>query len=232
MPLGDQVKLKSIRRPYLYITDPAHRASVAAFFHCLREARWPHFADWVRSWFEHRNPFREGFPFLSWPCIDYLEPRVKPGMRVLEYGGGGSTIYFLRKGCLLTTVEGDPEWGKAIQKRVTELGEAASRLDLRIVDTQTKDPASKQAYISAVRTGGPWDLILIDGGFRLDCLAMARDYLSPGAFLVFDNTDLPIYAQAHENTSGFQRICLKGLGFARVAPTESTVFLPSDTRVT
>lgn len=222
--LGAQEVPKYARRPHVYLVDSAGRKRVVELFSALWQARRHHLADWIRSCCGGRNPFREGMPWLSWRSIDYLEKQVKPGMRVLEYGGGGSTLYFLSKGCQVTTVEGHPEWACAIRDRVAEFG-AAGRLDLRIFDTQTNSPTSREMYITAVRSGGPWDLIVVDGVYRRECFAEARHWLSPSGFLIFDNTDFPDYANAYELAPGFQRIVCKGLGYGRPGPTETTIFL-------
>jgi hypothetical protein len=222
--LGTQEIPKYARQPYVYLLDPARRKRVGDLFSALWHARRHHLADWVRSCFGRRNPFRERMPWLSWPCIDYLEEQVKPGMRVLEYGGGGSTLYFLSKGCQVTTVEGHPDWGSAIRDRAAQFG-TAERLNVRIVDTRGEDPSSMESYITAARSGGPWDLILVDGSFRRECLAEAKHCLSATGFLIFDNTHLPDYADAHKLAPEFQRFVFKGLGYGRPAPTETTVFL-------
>lgn len=44
-------------------------------------------------------------PWLSWPAIVELVRFLGPGMRVLEYGGGGSTLFLLERGCAVRTVE-------------------------------------------------------------------------------------------------------------------------------
>jgi predicted O-methyltransferase YrrM len=45
---------------------------------------------------------------------------------------------------------------------------------------------SNEDYLRAISTaGGKFDLILVDGLYRNDCLDLARPYLNPGGLLVW-----------------------------------------------
>jgi predicted O-methyltransferase YrrM len=186
--------------------------------------RMHHVADWMRTIRKPRSPLVEAMPWLAWPCIDWLQPRVYAGMRVLEYGGGGSTMYFLMRGCHVTTVEGNAQWADDLRAHTTLFGR---RNELRFVDSQGDDLRLEQEYANQARIGGPWDLILVDGAFRGDCVAVARDCVAPGGMIIVDNTDLPEFAGVHAEQllHDFDRRVFRGLGYARVLPTTTEVFL-------
>lgn len=168
-------------------------------------------------------------PWLAWPCIDYLTEHLTANMCVFEYGGGGSTLYFLRQGCLVTTVEGDPRWGRDIRRSAERLGPAVNgRLDLRVIDITANDTESTRRYVEEVRRGGPWDVILIDGGRRPQCLTEAIPHIKPNGFLIFDNTDLELYAGEPDRAEGFRPVRMSGFGFGRVRPTQTTILFPSE----
>jgi predicted O-methyltransferase YrrM len=183
-----------------------------------------HLADVWRTWrASAMTPLDPPLPWLSWPCIDWLDRYVRPGMRVFEYGGGGSTLYFLARGCEVTTVEGNLTWTVAI-------GEAArayrSRLRLRFIDSQNDTPTARRQYADAALDAAPWDLILVDGAFRRECVLVARRCIVPGGVIIVDNTDMPEYAEVHpeEVLRDFERRVFRGLGFARVLPTTTEVY--------
>ncbi|MDB4874978.1 MAG: FkbM family methyltransferase [Gemmatimonadetes bacterium] len=171
-----------------------------------------------------RSPLNEAMPWLSWSCIDWLEPRIRSGMRVLEYGGGGSTIYFLMRGCQVTTVEGNAQWVEDLRAHTKLFGEST---ELRFVDSQANDPRLAQEYAAQARIGRPWDVILVDGAFRGECVAVARECVVPGGMIIVDNTDLPEYAgvRAEQVLHEFDRNVFRGLGYARVMPTTTEVFI-------
>ncbi len=49
---------------------------------------------------------------------------------------------------------------------------------------------SKPDYLAAIaQAGGQFDLIVIDGLYRAECLELARSYLAPAGMMVVDDTD-------------------------------------------
>jgi hypothetical protein len=61
---------------------------------------------------EFRRPQRNGLPipWFTFSAIDYLDNLDLAGKRVLEVGGGFSTLYWARRGLTGLTLECDPTW--------------------------------------------------------------------------------------------------------------------------
>ena len=130
-----------------------------------------HAASWLEDRFSTAGPAAQGLPWIAWPCVDFLTRYLQPSHRVFEWGGGGSTLFFLKKGCRVTTVESDATWVQQLRERIRELGaDAESRWDLRFVPlVDNADPAIAD-YVRQVETGAPWDVVMVDGWSRLKCL--------------------------------------------------------------
>lgn len=148
-------------------------------------------------------------PWLPFRLIDELAVRLGPGSRVLEYGGGGSTLWFLDRGASVVTVEHHAEWAQLLRDHVT--GGDWTLLE-RSAD---RDYA---AYVSAVDDypDDHFDVVLVDGRERGRCALAARTKVRPGGLLVFDDVDRPRYARAIEAV-GFPRRDV--VGFAPAKPT-------------
>jgi hypothetical protein len=117
-------------------------------------------------------------PWLTFSAIDYLRGLVS-GRRVFEFGSGMSTLWFAEQSKEVVSVESNPEWYRTMSQK-TE-GFRNARLVLA---------SSKESYVGAIAdAGGLFDLILIDGLHRDECIDLARTYLSPGGVVVVDNTD-------------------------------------------
>jgi predicted O-methyltransferase YrrM len=190
------------------------RALLSALVH----ADAHHIADWIRTRFRHGNAFEMGLPWLSWPAVDFLDRYLHPGMRVLEFGGGGSTEFFLLHGCDVVTVERSMEWIEKIGKRLDRIG-AATRWQLEYVP----ELAPVSDYLGSLRMG-PWNVILIDAAYRLECLEAARDYLAHDGMIMFDNADLDIYSAAPSLMEGLTRLEFAGLGVGRKDATKTDVY--------
>jgi predicted O-methyltransferase YrrM len=198
------------------------RALLSALVH----ADAHHIADWLRTWFRHGSAFELGLPWLSWPAVDFLNQQLRPGMRVLEFGGGGSTEFFLSRGCDVVTVERSMEWVDKLRKRVDRTG-AASRWRLVCVP----ESAAPSDYSDSLRMG-PWNVILIDAAYRLQCLEAARDYLDHDGMILFDNADLDCYSTAPSLMESLSRLEFAGLGVGRKQATKTDVYYRTLTNLT
>ena len=188
--------------------------------------RRPHDATrWIRDRLRPQTAMESGLPWLSWASVDYLNSYLKPGMNVLEFGGGGSTIFFVKCGCRVTTIEGYEDWIKAIDEKLQELDlESANCVEFRQITLPDDDGEMPAGYAQQVHDGGPWDLVLVDARFRLECIAEARSELKPGALLILDNAYFRELDDAPQVMDGFDRIIHAGLGVARPWVTQTDVY--------
>ena len=86
------------------------------------------------------------------------------GLRVWEWGGGQSTLWYRGRGAAISGVDSSFEW--------------ATLAGLMYVP-------EKQEYISAII--GMFDLICIDGDYRDECFVYALNHLDIGGIIIIDN---------------------------------------------
>jgi hypothetical protein len=170
-------------------------------------------------------------PWLTFDAIDALTARMRDGMRVFEYGSGGSTLFWLRWKVELCSVEHEPEWYGMVKARLP----AGAAVDYRLVEPEPLaqarvggDPADPEAYLSADfrdRTfqgyasqidpfpDGHFDLVLVDGRARPSCLRHAIPKVKPGGLLVLDNADRDYYvARLGDELRPFTHTSYAGVG--------------------
>lgn len=104
--------------------------------------------------------------------------------RCLEWGSGGSTIYYPRE--LLVdswlSIEHDGNWVKKIAPHLLS--------NTAIVWVQE----SEQWYVDSVKHSGLFDFILIDGLHREKCLQVAKNMIVPGgSILLHDAGRVDLY---------------------------------------
>ncbi len=197
----------------------------------LQLARHPvEVPSWVLDRFLRRTPLGRALPWISWPCIYFLNKLDLENRRVFEYGGGGSTLYFLNRGCHVSTVENSAAWAGRIASAAIEFD---SSLDLRIIEMPehpgVADAELARRYIATVEKGAPWDLILVDGvdgspSVRMECLKAARRSVSPGGRVILDDSWRLAYERAPEIMAGFSQSIFEGLGPARLGVTRTDVY--------
>ncbi len=118
----------------------------------------------------------EAIPWFTYPSIEYLNAMDLSQKSVFEYGSGNSTIYWTKRAKYVTSVESNKNWYdyiKGLLKRTRYILET-----------------NKQNYINSIKkTGKKFDLIIVDGDYRDECVKVAINYLKNGGFIILDNSD-------------------------------------------
>ena len=121
-------------------------------------------------------------------------------MRVVEFGAGGSSIFFLTRGVRLTTIEHDEKWIKNVRKNVSR--KLQNNWDYHLIkpDNEITNIPSPKSYLSPLDqlSDSSIDLFLIDGRHRIESIKRAMDKIKPEGYLILDNCDRPEYSKSFE----------------------------------
>lgn len=120
-------------------------------------------------------------PWLTEGAIHFLESFVRPGFRVLEFGTGASTLWFARHGCQVTSYESDMNWQ-------TIIGGLLGDLEASVVLADWWDDSIPTRLANIFKLES-FDLILIDGQSRRECILASIPLVRPGGVLMIDNAD-------------------------------------------
>ena len=116
--------------------------------------------------------------------------RARPKARVFEYGAGASTIWLGRHADSVVSVEHHAEWHQRLTKEVVRY----PNIELRHRELDG------DAYIGAIDAAdGPFDLIVVDGRRRTECLARAMPHLARGGIILLDDSGRSRYRGAIQN---------------------------------
>lgn len=138
-------------------------------------------------------------PWFTYPAIELLSGRARPDWRVLEFGAGMGTLWWSRKVGSVTAVEHSPEWARQV----------AAECDARILLT-TEDSAD--AYMRPALGGAPYDVVIVDGIFRNECLNAAAGLIGPAGIIILDDAQRIEYAPgvARLMDQGYRMLPLHG----------------------
>lgn len=157
-------------------------AIVTPFAFSLRTGHW-------RSSLTGKIVDRHGkpIPWYSYPMIEFLSRRDFRGARVLEFGGGHSTLWWLERGAEVVTIEEDGEWADWVRTRT-----AGSKGEVHHIpcDRESRDMS---AVASLLSERGAFDIVVIDGHLREEAAALAAGLLAPGGAMILDNADSADY---------------------------------------
>lgn len=124
----------------------------------------------------------------------------KPDARVFEYGSGASTMWVARRAGSITTVEHDTKWAKNLQSKLNNLPNANV-----ILSNCQPDGLPDESYIKAIDGTGSYDLIIIDGRRRTECLTAAISHLNEDGIILFDDSGRRRYRSGIENCGLVER---------------------------
>jgi hypothetical protein len=123
--------------------------------------------------------FRPVRPWISYRAVKFLDEKITPDWRVIEFGSGMSTLWFARRCGFLHSIEDNDRWYELVSRRLD--GAKHVRYELRTVDEYCD--VSEYADASV-------DLAFVDGNWRAPCVENVVSKVRPGGFLYLDNTDL------------------------------------------
>lgn len=172
---------------------------------------------WLHSLRAGVTPMDLGLPWITFTAIERLRAHLCPGMKIFEFGSGGSTLFFIRQGAIVCSVEHDKAWHERVMQEIAS--QKISGHNLRLVppelnvdvplgdprdpeDHATSDAAwrkhSFRNYVTSIDSYAPetFDVILVDGRARPACLRHALPRLKRGGLLVLDNSERAEYDRA------------------------------------
>lgn len=121
-------------------------------------------------------------PWLSYRFIRWMDSRIEPTWKVLEFGSGMSTPWLAARCKYLHSIEADPQWYKRVSRQLEKQDLKNVCYELRSIEEYAKIEPHEF---------GIFDLAVIDGDERRDCLVTAIRGAKPGGWIYLDDTDLP-----------------------------------------
>jgi hypothetical protein len=120
-------------------------------------------------------------PWYTYPAIEYLSHVDFSDLRVLEYGSGNSSLWWMERCQELISIENDQEW----YEKIKSTGCRGLNFDY-ILET------SEEAYVHQEKLSAA-NIVIIDGVYRSKCanafIAACQDKSCGLAMLIFDNSD-------------------------------------------
>lgn len=149
-------------------------------------------------------------PWYSYPCIDFLKSRSFKDKKILEFGGGQSTLWWASRAEYVVTFEADEKWVARILKL------KPSNIAVHQVTTDSQPGLLEKVRRTCADNGyTPFDVVIIDGlWWRKALIPISIELLSETGVIIFDNADQVEFG-VYE---GFIDSGLKRVDFVGIAP--------------
>ncbi len=176
-----------------------------------------HETGWTNSLVKKKpvNVQFEPIPWLTYPCISFIEERLRADMQVFEYGAGNSTLFFSARVLKVVSVEYDKQWYDSLIQNCPS--------NVMLIYNSNYD---EQGYIASINTGIKYDLVLIDGLYRMQCAEQAINKLSPAGVIILDDSEREEYQSIFKLMleEGFKNLSFWGMAPNVITKTCTTIF--------
>jgi len=161
-------------------------------------------------------------PWWTYASIQFIDQVVPHNAKVLEIGGGNSTIYWLNRGNSVLTLETSPEWIVQILRSTNPVGNQSELV--HIVEHSVE-------LITEVLGDRTFDVIVNDGpDNRIDIADLLLSRIRPNGMLIWDNSERPEYHSkiAEIKNKGWHEISFFGLGPINAYAFATSIFFSTD----
>lgn len=122
-------------------------------------------------------------PWYTYGLIDFLQRRELSQKRVLEIGGGQSTLWWANMAKQVFTIEGDREWHKRLQANQNH-----ENLEIRYISKDQNVLKALDLHLAESKIT-QFDVIIIDGMDRQSLVEKCISLLAIDGFIIIDDSD-------------------------------------------
>ncbi|WP_419174562.1 FkbM family methyltransferase [Desulfosediminicola sp.] len=175
--------------------------------HFAREPGYLESTGWLRSMEggEVVDCRGDPIPWLTYPAIEFLAPRLESEMEIFEYGSGNSTLWWSKRVKRVVSCEHDKEWYARYRRLVPD--------NVTYLLRRYKGGDSDyQEEILCYRDS--FDILVLDGRKRVACMENGLGALRDRGVVIVDNSDREHYQSGYQimAETGFKRLDFWGLG--------------------
>lgn len=172
----------------------------------------------MRSCRENKSVDYNGnpIPWMNFPVVRLLEERLSSDLKLFEFGSGYSTLFFANRVRTVTTIENDERWYDFIKSQ------APKNVELILMEEDINGN-----YCRTIdSTGDQYDVVIVDGSDRTNCIKRSVSALSPKGVIILDDSQREIYIEGIEylKRKGFKLLTFEGLKSNDSSIERTTIF--------
>lgn len=181
---------------------------------------------------QNRSSLEDGIPWITHEAKKWLDGTLVPAMHIFEWGSGGSTVYYSKRCRELVSVEHDAIWFEKVRNKLGENTNIIYQLippengfGYRSSDRNYKGLSfEKYCKYVLIFPDNYFDLVVVDGRARNDCIRFGMEKVKSGGFLMLDNSERNIYQLGINMLKRWKRTDFSGNGPINAYPWTTSVF--------
>lgn len=189
-PLGYKTGLANLKFPS---SKTRQRSAILDLIYLHKQ--FLHSSGWLESMNNRQSFFNNQYwPWITFSAINFLETLDLSKLKIVEFGGGASSLYFASRARTVTVFEFNDEWFRILEDVApgnVEVFSPSESVNLceRLVEEHKLKSESRITVSGALACVHDADIILIDGGPRETLIEVMSLVGKDSLILIVDNSD-------------------------------------------
>jgi len=152
---------------------------------------------------------------MNYNMVSFLEQRLTKNLSLFEYGSGNSTLFFAKRVKDVVSVENNKKWYEYCSDKQPE--------NVKLIFCESDENGEYAKTI--INQEKKFDVVIVDGEDRVNCMIIARDFLTPSGVIILDDTQGSTNNAGIVNLleHGFRRLDFEGVKAGGVRFYQSTI---------
>ncbi len=161
---------------------------------------------WFNSFRAHLplDENNQPLPWLTYSFIEFIKKYLRPDMSLLEFGSGNSSLFYSKYIREVVAVEHNKEWYDSMS------AQAPHNCTIIYKELEYGQDYSK----TATSLDKIFDVIVVDGRDRANCIIHSEQYVAENGILVLDDAERPEYSDARNFLQERGYNCIEFWGIA------------------
>jgi len=208
---------KKIESVFKFIRNPKEFRALLS----LRHTGYLLDVGWFNA-FRKEEPIdnnNQPIPWFTYPSIDFLDKRLNKNLNVFEFGSGNSSLFFAKRVRKVVSVEHNMQWFNKIKSSLP------GNSEIKSVESKSSDQ-----YLKPLKTADEkFDIIIVDGTFRNECLINSIDHLTEDGVVILDDSERTDYTNGINFilSNNFRQIDFTGIAPGLLYTKSTSIFYKS-----
>lgn len=181
-----------------------------------------------KMWISHHilklDTVTAGCMWTSYPLHQFLHSLKLKNKNVLEFGSGGSTVFFLKRKAILLTFEHSDLWIAKLKKKL----KTYDNWKINLVDliNRENNKNGHEKYLKGIEEieDNSLDIVLVDGRHRVECVRASIPKVKKNGYVILDDSDRTCYSESSEILKEWKFFVISGYAYKSDFKTHSTVW--------
>jgi hypothetical protein len=185
-----------------------------------------HLNMWFNDKVLNRSPISAGFPWVNYPLAQFFLNEISKNSVILEFGCGGSTLFFLKLKSSLISIEHEKEWLEKVKCKVPKNHQNNWLYHQVSLNSRAESSLPHDDYIKPLKEieNNTIHIAMVDGRHRVESLKAVIPKVRHNGWIVLDDSDRQSYSDVYKILNNWEMIELSGIAYQSDYKSHATLW--------